>query len=345
MGGVHHDAVRAEPDLELAERLSGAVWGALIGDAVGVPYEFGPPVPKDTVEFGRSGTYGMPPGTWSDDGSLLLALLDSLLTVGFDPNDQGARYLAWDDDGAYTPDGEGKFDIGNTTAEALDRIRDGVAAEEAGGGATALGNGSLMRTLPIALLGLDLEPSQLIDQASRASAVTHAADVARATCALYVLIASAILRGERDRTAVLASAMRDSPGVRRRRSRDARRRSSIGRHARVGAMSSTRSGRHGTPLPAPTTYRETITRAVAYGHDTDTTACIAGGLAGAYWGFDRHPAGVAGPDARPPPGRCRHRPRCSSLAAGGRRAAIPFESTPSTCPACPGWPMPRARSA
>ena len=84
------------------------MWGALIGDAVGVPYEFGPPVPADAVEFGRAGTHGRPPGTWSDDGSLLLALLDSLLTVGFDPEDQGARYLAWDDDGAYTPDGEGR---------------------------------------------------------------------------------------------------------------------------------------------------------------------------------------------------------------------------------------------
>ena len=141
---------------------------------MGVPYEFGPAVPADAVEFGRAGTHGQPPGTWSDDGALLLALLDSLLTVGFDPADQGARYLAWADDGAYTPDGEGKFDIGNATAAALGSHPGGVAAEKAGGGATALGNGSLMRTLPIALVGRDLEPAILIDQASRASAVTHA---------------------------------------------------------------------------------------------------------------------------------------------------------------------------
>ena len=106
-------------------------------------------------------------------------------------------------------------------------------------------------------------------------------------------------------------------------------------------MSSTRSGRHGTPLPAPTSYRETITRAVAYGHDTDTTACIAGGLAGAYWGFDRHPAGVAGPDARPPPGRCGHRPaaRASRLADVEQPSASIRHA--STCPAYPGWPMPQ----
>lgn len=280
--------VMTGPDRDLAGRLSGAVWGALIGDAVGVPYEFGPPVPAGAVEFGRAGTHGQPPGTWSDDGAMLLGLLDSLLTVGFDPADQAARYLAWADDGAYTPDGDGRFDIGTATAAALARIRAGVAAEEAGGDETTLGNGSLMRTLPIALLGLDLEPSLLIEQASRASAVTHAADAARATCALYVLIASAILRGERDRPAVLASAM------------EALRGSGAVDHETLAIIEGwpSREGR-GHVIDAfwsawdafagATSYRETIARAVAYGDDTDTTACIAGGLAGAYWGFDGIP--------------------------------------------------------
>ena len=37
-------------------------------------------------------------------------------------------------------------------------------------------------------------------------------------------------------------------------------------------------------------YREAIQRAVAYGNDTDTTAAIAGGLAGIRWGIDGIPA-------------------------------------------------------
>ena len=36
-------------------------------------------------------------------------------------------------------------------------------------------------------------------------------------------------------------------------------------------------------------YPETIERAIRHGHDTDTTACIAGGLAGIYWGVDGIP--------------------------------------------------------
>jgi ADP-ribosylglycohydrolase len=39
-------------------------------------------------------------------------------------------------------------------------------------------------------------------------------------------------------------------------------------------------------------YRETIERAVRLGHDTDTTAAIAGGLAGLRWGLDEGEAGI-----------------------------------------------------
>jgi ADP-ribosylglycohydrolase len=37
-------------------------------------------------------------------------------------------------------------------------------------------------------------------------------------------------------------------------------------------------------------YRETIEPCIRYGHDTDTTAAIAGGLAGLRWGVDGIPA-------------------------------------------------------
>ena len=108
--------------IRIASRLAGAAWGHLVGDAVGVPYEFRSAEEiggVDAVRFGATGTYGQPAGTWSDDGALMLALLDSLLEAGFDPEDQGRRALAWHREGAYTPDGDGRFDIGRTTAAAL----------------------------------------------------------------------------------------------------------------------------------------------------------------------------------------------------------------------------------
>ena len=130
----------------LPERLEGAIYGHLCGDALGVPYEFNEPEQIDAVTWRGHGTHDQPPGTWSDDGALMLALLDSLLSSGFDTADQGRRALAWKDEGRYAVDGL-VFDIGGATSQALAALRAGVPAEQAGA-ASALGNGSLMRILP-----------------------------------------------------------------------------------------------------------------------------------------------------------------------------------------------------
>jgi len=160
--------------IELDERLAGAVWGHLVGDAVGVPYEFRPATPADQVVFGAKGTWSQPPGTWSDDGALMLVLLDSLLSSGFDTTDQAQRALAWYRGTAYTPDGDGRFDVGNATAEALRAFEAGTPAEEAGPThERANGNGSLMRILPLALVERDASDAELVELAHRASRVTH----------------------------------------------------------------------------------------------------------------------------------------------------------------------------
>ena len=61
----------------------------------------------------------------------MLALLDSLLTAGFDLEDQGRRALRWLDGPDYKPGDV--FDVGGTTAAALHRIRSGAPAAAAGG--------------------------------------------------------------------------------------------------------------------------------------------------------------------------------------------------------------------
>ena len=44
---------------------------------------------------------------------------------------------------------------------------------------------------------------------------------------------------------------------------------------------------------AGVSYQDVIERAIRYGNDTDTTACIAGGLAGIRWGIEGIPRGWA----------------------------------------------------
>ena len=296
----------ADP-LRLASRLSGAMWGLLVGDAVGVPYEFGPARPAADVAFGApGGPWRQPAGTWSDDGALALALLDSLLpgtpgrghgtrTPRFRPEDQGRRFLAWRDGTAYTPDGDGRFDIGPTTAEALGRLADGVPALQAGpGGERSCGNGSLMRVLPLALALRDRPTGQLIRRAHEASRVTHGHPRCQVACAVYCVAVAGLLRGL-DPADALARAL-DACGRAYRRDR--------GHAAHLAALAELRAHEKRTgsgyvldsfwsawdAFAGASGYADAVRRAVAYGNDTDTTAAIAGGLAGARWGWEAIPA-------------------------------------------------------
>ena len=171
-----------------ADRIEGALRGVLVGDAVWVPYEFAGPYDAATVVFGATGTWGKPPGTWSDDGALTLATLDALLPVtgtgasALDLERHGRAFLAWRDGVAYTPDHECRFDIGGATSQALDRIRAGIEAELAGGiTERSEGNGSLMRIVPVALVVLPDGEDRLL-WARRASRVTHGHIVCEVAC-------------------------------------------------------------------------------------------------------------------------------------------------------------------
>ena len=207
--------------------------------------------------------------------------------------DQGRRSVAWLRDGAYTPDGDGRFDIGGTTSTALRAIEGGAVAADAGpADEAACGNGSLMRILPVALVGRDLDDATLIDQAMRASRVTHGHPRALVACALYVLVVVRLLRGERDP----ARALDDSVAMLRLHT--------AGEPALAEALEhllthEERAGRGRVwdsfwsawdAFAGAGSYRETIERAVAYGNATDTTAAIAGGLAGIFWTVDGIPA-------------------------------------------------------
>jgi ADP-ribosyl-[dinitrogen reductase] hydrolase len=272
----------AAPDLN--DRLEGGVWGHLVGDAMGVPYEFQPPKPRAEIRWGYKAVYRpQPPGTWSDDGGLMLALLDSLVQGKFDTADQGRRSLDWWLGAGYKPGSI--FDVGLVTREALERIRTGTPPEEAGGDDEhENGNGSLMRILPIALVGHRASDSELIAQAMRASSLTHRHPRSTITCAVYVLIARNLLNGEGNRSQVLEKAMNAVAA-------------NLG-DAETQELETLKSFPERTgsgyvvdcfwsawdAFAGGDSYRAVIEQAIAYGDDTDTTACVAGGLAGIYWG-------------------------------------------------------------
>ena len=268
---------------DLDSRLEGAVWGHLVGDALGVPYEF--QSPPAVVEWGHDGTWRQPPGTWSDDGALMLALLHSLVDDAPNLDDQARRALDWYRHSAYAPGP--RFDVGRATAAALERYERGVPAKQAGGANEGdNGNGSLMRILPVGLLFFQATDAQLVELASEASSVTHGHPRSRACCAVYTLMVRDAVLGNRPNIhGALARARLAFPDELR---------------AELATIQGWRE-RSGSGYVVDTlwsaweafdhssSYEEAVVRAVRYGNDTDTTAAVAGGLAGAWYGIESVP--------------------------------------------------------
>lgn len=179
-----------------------AMLGLLIGDAVGVPYEF-----KSASDLPSKPLIDLPPpagfprtfasipvGWWSDDGAHALALA-RVIRVGFTKQRFAEELLAWWQDGRYMPKPGRPFDCGNATAEALQRYRVERQAETCGlTSENSNGNGSLMRCLPVALYGPPDE-ALLIDLAHQQSSVTHAHARSQVACAYYALWARQLMKG------------------------------------------------------------------------------------------------------------------------------------------------------
>lgn len=315
----------------------GGLYGLLVGDAVGVPYEFSSPhvLPRlESIELEppagfRRAHPSAPRGAWSDDGAQALCLLASLLHCGaVDLDDLGRRLVNWKDRGYLAVD-QVVFDIGNQTALALNQLRKGSPAELAGPGQeNHNGNGSLMRVLPLALwhTGSDAE---LIRDAARQSVVTHAHVRSQICCALYSLWARATLRGVAEPWRFAVRAVREYAAS------DTTWSQELEQHIKpeaephgegtgyvVDCMHSARLA-----LEEPS-FERVIQRAISLGNDTDTTAAVAGGIAGLRHGYDGIPkrwlSGLAG--------RTLVEPLVEQLLRSLRQGTRPSPASPASSP-------------
>jgi ADP-ribosylglycohydrolase len=283
-----------------ADRIAGGLVGLLVGDALGVPYEFRaardlPPFEQIDLQpppdFARSHAR-VPPGTWSDDGAQALCLLASLLHCGtMDLRDFASRLINWRDHGYLAVDGD-VFDVGIQTAYAIQALRDGADPTRSSPvDERRNGNGSLMRVLPLALwhAGGDAE---LMRHAAVQSQPTHAHPRAHVACAFYCLWARAELSGGMECWTVAEDSLRrhaDEAGLPAaeidlvldpRHAKDV-----SGSGYAVDTLWSARQ-----VLDRETCYADTVRAAVALGNDTDTTAAVAGGIAGIRFGLHGIPS-------------------------------------------------------
>jgi len=280
----------------------GGILGVVIGDALGLPVQFESRdkrrrCPVQGME--GWGAFNMPPGSISDDGSLTLCLAESICEAGLNPQDAADRFLRWYQRGHWTPLGYA-YDIGRTTARAMERLKGGMTAVEAGpSGESDNGNGSLMRILPAALYLANTNLQYLTRGIWDISRITHGHPRACSACFIYALLVRELLTGVSPDEAyqnlcslpedVLRSGIADSE-------RPHFKRVLNGKLAYLHEDEISSSGYVVDTLEAAiwcllqtNDFRSTLLAAVNLGEDTDTVAAVTGGLAGIVYGLEGIP--------------------------------------------------------
>lgn len=108
------------------DRIEGIFLGTAAGDALGAPYELGPPLrPDEDVRMQRSGMWEA--GEWTDDTAMMIAIAE-VASQGMDLRDEAAqdavvaRWVSWS---RQSPD------VGIQTSTVLSRASRGGPATAA----------------------------------------------------------------------------------------------------------------------------------------------------------------------------------------------------------------------
>ncbi len=288
--------------------IMGGILGVIVGDAVGLPVQFEKRSARDAkpvTEMIGYGVFNLPPGSWSDDSSLTLCLVDALTKVSPQQREQFWRQLTqnfcqWIDEGFLTPFGYA-YDIGGTTMQATDRLRQGISPLVCGGTKERNnGNGSLMRILPLAFYYKQFSFEELITLTHQVGSVTHAHPRANVACGIYIAIAVELLQGKTPQ-----DAYQNCIDIIRKLYQKPPYESQLDYFHRI-----LKGNIHTLPrqeifssgyvvdtlevafwcLLTTDNYADAVLTAVNLGEDTDTTAAVTGGLAGIYYGLKGIPA-------------------------------------------------------
>src|SRR3954451_24245761 len=278
-----------------SHRVAGALIGSAVGDALGAPFEFGPPGQFSArfptaargvaTEMCGGGSLGWGPGEFTDDTQMALLLATSLVECGeLDEADVFDRFRSWAR--ADPPD------IGNQTRAVLGSGLpwDAAAAEHFARSGRAAGNGSLMRTTPAAIWFAREGTEVTMDAARRISALPHGDPSTGEGCAIFHELMRVALDGG-DPLAAIPSALEAVADEHR------------DRWATVLAADWTPAdatesngavwptlGQAVWALRNGCDFADVMRRVIDLGGDTDTVACVAGGLAGAVFGMGGIPS-------------------------------------------------------
>ncbi|MCY9021131.1 ADP-ribosylglycohydrolase family protein [Priestia megaterium] len=285
--------------MTLHNKVLSTILGGAVGDALGVPVEFKKRNSFRITTMIGYGTYNQPKGTWSDDTSLTMCLIDNLIDKQ-DEYDLMQKFANYWSDGYWTPYGE-MFDIGIATSEAIRRYKSGLPKEEWGGSAEYdNGNGALMRIAPLAF-PLRHEPSftKRKEEIERIAHVTHRHVRSTLGCIIYVELLICLLHGDEPFEAyekAVNLCQKQLTGTEYEQEFSAYERVLNLSLPHVGRNEIQSTGYVVSSLEASIwsflqsdDYEEAVLTAVNLGEDTDTIGFITGTMAGAYYQLDGIP--------------------------------------------------------
>lgn len=276
----------------------GAIVGALAGDAAGATLEFlGRKPTSEEVNAAMSmnggGAWKTAPGQITDDGELTLSLLHALSKSDvYDQNRAAQWYRRW-----YLSN---PFDVGIATTNALGYgdldspiLAQTIMANAKKANSASKANGGLMRISALGAWSANVDLDQAIEAAKLDAQLTHPNHSCQWAGAAYVVAIRHLVINSRDAQGAfkLAENVLSAKGAEEVLGwlRDAENGDLPEFHPSAGfvRIGFTHAFYH---LIQEHSYEISITQTLLGGGDTDTNACIVGGLIGALHGVDSIPA-------------------------------------------------------
>ncbi|AIK40050.1 ADP-ribosylglycohydrolase family protein [Bacillus pseudomycoides] len=286
--------------LNIKKRVLPTLYGGILGDLMGVPVEFKQRGSFHIQDIVGYGTYNQPPGTWSDDTSLTLCLIENIMEEGTTES-LLEKFVQYQDEGYYTPFGK-MFDIGNATAEAIRRFKEGTSPDKCGGDSEYdNGNGAIMRISPLVfLLHNEFDFVKKTEVIKKYTEITHAHPRSIVGSIIYIELLLRLYHNNSLEKSIkeILELFNENFNV------NHLYRKELKRYMRIFSKDffnipekEILSGGYVVQtleaaiwcLGNSATFKEAVLKAVNLGEDTDTVAAITGALAGMYYKMDNIP--------------------------------------------------------
>jgi len=299
-----------------AKPVTDGLLGLSVGDAFGVPFEFlsrnevRKLCPHDMLgndcrlSFSSRWSDLIPKGAWSDDTSMTIAAMDSIIenNGSIDYDDIMRQFFLWWEEGNYCSL-EFPFGLGNNIHHAMQRYQRGFPALECGGtGFRDNGNGALMRIFPFSMYCIckKMDDEETLGLIRKAAGLTHGHEINLFSCYLYTQFLFECFRTKNPIMAYHLAFTKKKHFYKNRFSEETIKAHDILLNRITDndfdPDSIPESGYVVDSLTVAVysivntdNYEDAVKTAVNFGYDTDTNAAITGSIAGVLYGAEQIP--------------------------------------------------------